>query len=78
MAFSKAKTIANAATEKGTLWKVTHNSKLQFFNRLAHEQGFHPEKEFERWYTVRSQDFFDYKVCILPRGAQTVVGMDFH
>ena len=47
-----------------TVKPITGSNKefLKFFNRLAHEQGFHPTNEHERWYHVKSDDIARYKV----------------
>ena len=42
--------------------KVKPLSLRTFFNRVAHEVGFHPVKEPESWYTIKQADICCYKV----------------
>lgn len=35
-----------------------------FFNHVAHDHGFHPLSDAERWYEIRQADISSHKVCI--------------
>lgn len=42
--------------------RVSKKKLVAFFNSLAHEKGFHPLAECERWYDVKSPDLHSYRV----------------
>lgn len=42
-------------------WQGPASTLVHFFNRLAHSKGFHPTKEWERWYTVSTHDVHEHK-----------------
>ena len=35
---------------------------VAFLNRLAHDEGFHPAFEWERWYDVKRDHLLNYEV----------------
>lgn len=37
-------------------------STVPFFNRVAHNKGFHPTEEYKRWYDLHKSDMTKYKV----------------
>lgn len=47
--------------DKYSSWKDSE-AVLSFFNRVAHNRGFHPTLEYERWYNIKPTTFSQYKV----------------
>lgn len=35
---------------------------VPFFNRIAHDKGFHPTRDLSRWYDITYNDVLSYKV----------------
>lgn len=46
-------------------WKGNEENQRQFFDDFAKKFGFHPEKEYTRWYTVSATDICKMQVCTL-------------
>jgi hypothetical protein len=44
------------------LFRISQPERIQFFTQLAKDKGFHPTKQPEMWYSIRSKDLHARKV----------------
>lgn len=53
--------------EKLAKWQQFQQSIVPFLNRLAHNMGFHPTLQNEKWYDIKPAHVLYYLVCTETR-----------
>lgn len=56
-------------------WMQNPQLVVSFFNKIAHEENFHPKREHERWYDIRQDDVLAQRVCIVCIVDVVIIGL---